>query len=156
MLGRLISDIMTENKMIEHLSEAQQASVLEPCAGKPLNSKNLKKMKIIETIKNDPTLNAKEVITTRRVPLKDFPLFTQADPSPEIFLRYLEAYKSGGTIPDVNILDLRQQPLEVATRKTRKRKATGEGTSQKTPKVAKKKGNPSFVSVIESVFFINI
>ncbi|KAL5081888.1 hypothetical protein RYX36_010309, partial [Vicia faba] len=44
-LGRLISDILTENKLIEHLTEAQQANVLEPCAGKPLNAKNLKKMK---------------------------------------------------------------------------------------------------------------
>ncbi|KAL5076900.1 hypothetical protein RYX36_015884 [Vicia faba] len=89
-LGRLISDILTENKLIEHLSETQQANILEPCAGKPLNAKNLKKMKIIETIKKDPTLTAKEVITIRRVPLKDFPLFTQADFSPEIILRYLE------------------------------------------------------------------
>ena len=105
-------------------------------------------MNIIETIKKDPTITTKEVITTRRVPLKDFPLFTQADSSPEIVLGYLEACKSDGTIPDVNILNLRQQPLEFAPRKSRKRKVVGEGTSQKTPKAAKKKGNPSFVSVI--------
>ena len=52
----------------------------------------------------------------------------------------------------MNILDLRQQPLEVAPRKSRKKNAAGEGTSQKTPKAAKKKCNSSFVSVIESIF----
>ena len=109
-------------------------------------------MKIIETIKKDPTLTTKEVITIKRVPLKGFPLFTQVDSSPEIVIRYLEASKSDGMIPYVNILDLRQQPLEVSTRKSIKRKATGEGTSQKTPKAAKKKCNSSFVSVIESLF----
>ena len=88
--------------------EVQQASTLEACVGKPLNTKNLKKMKIIETIKKDLTITTKEVITTRRVPLKDFPLFTQADYSPDIFLMYLEACKRDGINLDVNICDLRQ------------------------------------------------
>ncbi|KAL5064016.1 hypothetical protein RYX36_025753 [Vicia faba] len=106
-LCELIFDLvsMKDNGLIEYLTEAQQANVLKPCARKPLNAK---KMKIIETVMKDPTITTKEVITTRRVPLKDFPLFTQADSSPEIVLRYLETCKSDGTIPDVNILDLRK------------------------------------------------
>ena len=36
-------------------------------------------------------------------------------------------------------------------KKSKKRKAAGEGPSQRTPKAAKKKGNPSSVSVIESI-----
>ena len=75
-LGRLISDILTENRLVEHLSEAQQVNTLEACARKPLNAKNMKKIKMIDTIKKDPTVATKEVITTRRVPLKDFPLFS--------------------------------------------------------------------------------
>ena len=95
-----------------------------------MNSKNLKKMKIIETIKKDPTITTKEVITTRRVPLKDFPLFSQTYASPD---RYLDACKRDRTNLEVNICDLRQQPLEVSSIKSRKRKAAGEGTYQKTP-----------------------
>ena len=64
---------------------------------------------------------------------------------------YLDTCKRDETNPDVNIRDLRQQPLKVSPRKSRKRKAVAEGTSHKTPKDAKKKGNPSFVSIIESV-----
>ena len=56
-LGRLISDILTENRLIEHLTEAQEISTLEASAGKPLNAKNLKKMKIIERIKKKPTVS---------------------------------------------------------------------------------------------------
>ena len=81
-LGRLISDILTENKLIEHLTEAQEISTLEATVGKPLNAKNLKKMKIIENIKKEPTIASHEVITSRRIPLKDFPLFSKIDASP--------------------------------------------------------------------------
>ena len=144
---------MKENKLIEHLTEAQQVSTLEACAGKLINAKNLKKIKIIETIKKDLTITTKEVITNRRVPLKDFPLFTQIDASLEIIFKYLDACKRDGKNPEVNICDLRQQTLEIAPRKLRKSKAAAEGTSQKIPKASKKKGNPSFISVIESVFY---
>ena len=85
--------------MVEHLTEAQQVNTLEACAGKPLNSKRLKKMKIIDTIKKDPTVTTKEFITTRRVPLKDFPLFSQTDASLELIVRYPEACKMDRTNP---------------------------------------------------------
>ena len=78
-----------ENKLVEYLTKAQQVSTLEACAGKPLNAKNLKKMKIIDTIKKDPTVTTKEVITTRRVPLKDFPLFSQTNASPKIIAKWM-------------------------------------------------------------------
>ena len=108
-------------------------------------------MKIIDSIKKDPTIATKEVITSRRVPLKDFPLFSQIDASPEILVRYLEASKMDGTNPELNICDLRQRAPEVILKKSRKRKAAGEGSSQKVPKASKKKGIPSFIYVVESV-----
>ena len=71
-------------------------------------------MKIMETIKKDLKITTKEVITNRRVPLKDFPLFSQTDASPEIIIRYLDACKWDGADPEVNISDLRQQPLKIS------------------------------------------
>ncbi|CAI8591910.1 unnamed protein product [Vicia faba] len=150
-LGKLISDILTENKLIEYLAESQQINTLEACAGKSLNAKNLKKMKIIDNIKKDPTIATKEVITSRRVPLTDFPLFSQIDASPKIIARYLEACKMDGSNPKLNICDMRQLDPEVVLKKSRKRKVAGEGSSQKVPKAAKKKGNPSFIFVVESM-----
>ena len=74
-------------------------------------------MKIIESIKKEPTIASHEVITSRRIPLKDFPLFSEIDASPEIIVRYLEACKEDGTIPEINICYLHKAALEVVLRK---------------------------------------
>ena len=90
-LGRLISDILTENKLIDHLTEAQEISSLEATAGKPLNAKNLKKMKIIENIRKEPNVISFATITSRRISLDDFPMFSEIDSKPEIIVRYMDA-----------------------------------------------------------------
>ena len=105
-LGRLISDILTENKLIDHLTEAQEISTLEATVGKQLNAKNLKKMKIIENIKKEPSVTSFETISSRRIPLDNFPMFSEIDSKPEIIVRYLDACKADGTTPDLNIQDL--------------------------------------------------
>lgn len=56
-----------------------------------------------------------------------------------------------GITPEINIQDLRQPAPKFAVRKNMKRKVS-EGTSQKTPKAAKKKFNSSFIYVVEFVF----
>ncbi|KAL5076615.1 hypothetical protein RYX36_015599 [Vicia faba] len=89
--GRLISDILTENRLIEHLIEAQEMSTIEPTIGKPLNAKNLKKMKLIENIQKEPRATSTADISSRRVPLSDFPVFSEMESKPEMFLRYKEA-----------------------------------------------------------------
>ena len=150
-LGRMISDILTENRLIEHLTEAQEISTLEATVGKPLNAKNLKKIKIIENIKKEPTVASHETITSRRIPLKDFPLFSEIDSNLEVIIRYLEACKADGTALEINIQDLHKAAPEVALKKSKKRKEAGEGSSQKAPKAIKTKGNPSSVSFIESI-----
>ncbi|KAL5075944.1 hypothetical protein RYX36_014928 [Vicia faba] len=81
-------------------------------------TKNLKKMKIIDNIKKDPTISTKEVIISRTIPLKYFPLFSQMDATPEIIVRYLEACKMDGTNTELNIRDLRQQAPDVVLKKS--------------------------------------
>ena len=105
-------------------------------------------MKIMDNIKKEPTVSTHEVITSRRIPLKYFPLSFEIDASPEIVVRYLEACKEDGTAPELNIRDLHKQAPDVVLKNSRKRKAAREGSSQRTPKAAKKKGNTSFVSVV--------
>ena len=150
-LGRLISDILTENKLIDHLTEAQEINSLEATVGKQLNAKNLKKMKIIENIKKEPSVTSFATISSRRILLDNFPMFSEIDSKPEIILRYLDASKADGTSPDLNIQDLQQKAPEVVLKKNKKRKAAAEGSSQRTPKAAKKRGNPSSVTVLDSV-----
>ena len=68
------------------------------------------------------------------MPLSDFPLFSEIESKPEVILRYLDAYKADGTDPKLNIRDLHQPQPEVTLKKTKKRKAPSEGSSQQTPK----------------------
>ena len=91
-----------------------------------MNAKNMKKIKIIENIKKEPTIAPGEAITSRRIPLKDYPLFSEIVASPEIIVRYLEACKADGTILEINIQDLHKPALEVVLKESKKRKATGE------------------------------
>ena len=68
-------------------------------------------------------------------------------------VRYLEACKEDGTIPELNIHDLHKPAPDVVLKKSRKRKVAEEGSSQRAPKAAKKKGNTSFVSIVESIVY---
>ena len=128
-LGRLISDILIENKLIDHLTEAQEISTLEATVGKQLNAKNLKKMKIIENIKKEPSVTSFATIISKRIPLDDFPMFSEIDSEPQIILRYLDACKADGTTPNLNIQDLQQKAPEVVLKKSKKRKAVTKGSS---------------------------
>lgn len=68
-LGRLISDILMESKLIDSLTEAQITKGLEPRVGKMFNVGSLKKMGIISELTSPPTEIPKEDISNRRIPL---------------------------------------------------------------------------------------
>ena len=70
------------------------------------------------------TIASHDTITSRRITLKNFPLFSEIDVSPEIIVRYLEACKADGTIP--------KPTFKICTSQLQK-------------------GNPSFVSVVKSI-----
>ena len=105
-------------------------------------------MKLIENIKKEPNVTSFATISSRRVPLDNFPLFSEIDSKPDIIVRYLDACKADGTAPDLNFQDLQHKAPEVVLKKTKKRKAVAEGSSQRTPK---KRGNPSSVTVLNSI-----
>ena len=76
---------------------------MEATVGKQLNAKNLKKMKLIENVKKEPSVTSFAAISSRRIPLDNFPLFSEIDSKPDIIVRYLDACKADGTAPDLNI-----------------------------------------------------
>ena len=79
---------------------------MEATVGKQLNAKNLKKMKLIENIKKEPSVTSFATISSRIIPLDNFPMFSEIDFKPEIIVRYLDACKADGTTQDLNIQDL--------------------------------------------------
>lgn len=52
-MGRLISDILTENGLVAHLTEAGQTDELAAIIGRSLDGKSLQRMKIIEKLQSD-------------------------------------------------------------------------------------------------------
>lgn len=68
-MGRLISDILTENGLVAHLTEAGQTDELKAIVGK-----------LVEKLQYEPVQMNSETVRTRRVPVEDFPLFTAKEP----------------------------------------------------------------------------
>lgn len=74
-LGRLLSYILMENKLIDSLTEAQITKELEPQVGRMSNARSLKSMGLISELTSNPAEVSKEAISNRRIPLEDFPIF---------------------------------------------------------------------------------
>ena len=151
-LGRLISDILTENGLIAHLEEANLLGELEPTCGKALTGKNLLKRKLIDKLLVEPTPYVSATVTRRRILVEDFPLFNSGD-HPEIILHFIEACKESGIPIDPAWLQGRNVPApEVFLQKQKKRQA-GEGPSARPQKKKKKSSGMSTetISICDSV-----
>lgn len=62
-LGRLISDILMESKLIDSLTEARITKKMEPKVGRMFNAKSLKNMGLISELTRNPTETPKEAIS---------------------------------------------------------------------------------------------
>ena len=97
-----------------------------------MNAKNLKKMKLIDNIRKEPRASSTADISRRRVPLSDFPRFSEMESHPDMFAKYPDSPKEEVAGSKLKIKDLSQPQPEVTQKKTKKRKA--EGSSHQTPK----------------------
>ena len=76
-LGRLILDILMDNKLIDSLTNYQFTKGMKPTSGKWLDNNGLKNMKIINELISPPVEVSKEEIRNIRIPLNDFPIFSR-------------------------------------------------------------------------------
>lgn len=88
-LGRLISDILMESKLIESLIKDQITKRLEPLVREMLNANGQKNMGIIPELISPPAKIPKGDIYNRRIPLEDFPIFSKLNPL-DVIVRFLE------------------------------------------------------------------
>lgn len=75
-LGRLISYILVERKLIDSLTDDQFSKGMQHMPGRMFNAKGLKNMGIITDVITPPAEIPKEIIHNRRIPLEDFPIFS--------------------------------------------------------------------------------
>lgn len=94
-MGRLLSDILTESGLVDHLYEAGQAEILKSTVGRPLDGRSLFRLKLIDEVKAEPQDISQESIKKRRVKVQDFPLWTREE-SVESLLYFIKECKREG------------------------------------------------------------
>lgn len=152
-MGRLISNILTENGLVAHLTEAGQTEELKAIVGKSLDGKSLQRMKLVEKLQYEPVQMNSETVRNRRVPVEDFPLFTTEEPV-EALMAFIESCMADGIPLPANMLEQASQPAPdfIEKKKRKKRKVSEEGSPKKKSKHIKKKGiSFSDTSVLKTV-----
>ncbi|KAL5074520.1 hypothetical protein RYX36_013504 [Vicia faba] len=94
--GRLISDILIESGIIGYLKEAGMKEELTHSVGKIFNAKSLLKRKIISKIVA-PAGQIPSDIPNRRIPVEEYPMFSDEEPL-EVILEYILICKERGDL----------------------------------------------------------
>jgi hypothetical protein len=95
-LGRLLSDVLIENGLVDHLVKHKLMEDLAIETGRPLNSRNLKSMGILEKIHVKPTLDTSwEALKDQRDMPNGLCKFYRDEPK-EAILHYLQRLKDEG------------------------------------------------------------
>lgn len=137
-MGRLLSDIITETGLVDHLYEAGQAEILKSSVGKAFDGKSLFRLKLIDEVKAEPQDISQESVKKRRIRVEDFPLWTKEEPV-ECLIAFIAMCKLEG-IPLPS--DLLEQASRSApdTEMRRKRKSKKKVVAEKEgPRKRKKK-----------------
>lgn len=117
-LGRLISDVLIESGLVDHLISYNLMEDVTVDIGKPLNARNLKSMGIIERVLVKPTLDTswKALKDQRKIP-NGLYLFSKIDPQ-EVIDYYLQdlAYQ-GVDISEFLVDWISKQPPNFMKRK---------------------------------------
>ncbi|XP_050902501.1 uncharacterized protein LOC127114215 [Lathyrus oleraceus] len=88
-MGRLVSDILIENGLVDHLICHNLMEDVTVDIGRPLNSRNLKSMGIIERVLVKPSLDTSWEAVKDQIKIPNgLYLFTKIDP-PEVVAHYL-------------------------------------------------------------------
>lgn len=122
-MGRLLSDILTESGLVDHLYEAGQAETLRSICGRPLDGRSLFRLKLVDEVKAEPHDISQESIKKRRVKVQDFPLWTNEE-SVESLMYFIESCKRDGIPLPPDLLEQASRPAPefILGRKKRKLK----------------------------------
>lgn len=135
-MGRLISDILTESGLVDHLHEAGQSDILRSIYGKPLDGRSLFRLKLIDEVQAEPQDIPQESLKKRRVKVQDFPLWTAEEPI-ECLLYYIESCKKDGIPLPPDLLEQARRPapeVDMGRKRKQKMKAVAEEPQKKKKK----------------------
>lgn len=134
--GRLISDILIESGLVDHLHEAGQSDILRTICGKPMDGRSLFRLKLIDEVQTEPQDVSQESLKKRRVRVEDFPLWTAEEPI-ECLLYYIESCQKDGIPFPPDLLEQARRPapgLDLGRKRKMKQKAVDEEPQKKKKK----------------------
>lgn len=141
-LGRLISDVLIESGLVDHLIQFKLMEDVMIDTGRPLDARNLKSMGILNQVRVKPTLDTSwEALKDQRKIPNGLYLFSKIDP-PEVVMYYLDDLRKQGVefsgfsldwLPDFppDFLKRTREPSEKA--KQAKREKLGEFSGSRPP-----------------------
>lgn len=142
-LGRLIFDVLIESGLVDHLIHHNLMEDVTVDTGRPLNSRNLKSMEIIERVMVKPSLDTSWEALKDQIKIPNgLYLFTKIDP-PEVVAQYLlDLANQGVDISDFSVDWLLEHPpnfmkriRKPSERKSKKKAEKLGGTSVSRPPV---------------------
>lgn len=87
-MGRLISDIISESKLVQKLMEVGLTKEVEFYVRKTFSGRNLKNMSLIIVVIHPSETLDRNTVASRRIPIIDYHIFTKEDP-PELLASYI-------------------------------------------------------------------
>ena len=154
--GRLISDILTENGLVDDLRKTKFLDYLTESVGEEFNAYNLRKIQLIEKVVHSPREENSEDIIKNRFIIDGYPLFTKLD-GPEIVALYVfDLQQAGVDTSAFRFEDLPDAPPEVyhkpatATKRTSSRLSSKEPAAKRSRTVKEEKKKKSVARKIHS------
>ncbi|XP_057445377.1 uncharacterized protein LOC130737580 [Lotus japonicus] len=145
--GKLLSDIFVESGLVKDLTDAGCTEDLTTTSGDALNGKNLKKLKMVKTVKVSHSDESLEDIIQQRIPVDDYPLWTMQDDRTAI-LHYLNMMIEEGYEVDVEefFRTLPEGPRDEDLPSRKQKRDDSETESDEKPKKKKTKATTKAIA----------
>lgn len=156
-MGRLMSDILTEFRLVGYLAEAGQSDILKSIVGKTFDGRSLFRLKLVQEMQAEPEALSNETVRKKRIPVEDFPLFIVEEPV-EILLAFIESCLADGTPLPPDLLEQASRPapdIDMRKRRRKKKVSEEEGPQRKKSRAVKKRGisiSEPLISESDNVF----
>lgn len=98
-LGSLIFDVLVESNLVETMQELNMTKEIVIDVGKVFNGIPMKNMSLISDVTNASEVLDKDVVSSNRILIDDYPIFPKVDP-PEILEAYISNFLASGITPD--------------------------------------------------------
>src|ERR1044072_536358 len=140
--GRILSDILVENGLVDDLRDAQCTEDLVASTRDTLDAKNLKKMGVLDEIAVDPASEDPKEILKKRMMIDGYPICTKLDSPVALALHIYTLQQEGVNTSSFRYEHLPDCPPDMRPKKKKKNKRKSEGEEPKQKQLKKQLKKP--------------